>query len=253
MLHVLASASGAVDVLNVAFDGLGAVGLHRVRWRFPLTPATPPERIATAWTLVEEVAQSPGKTFALLCLDEGTLTVVQCAIAQGKLASDAVAFWWLPPEEGAIPVRWPHDDRGRFAEDLCGWGAAMLELQATFIRAATDGREVPAAPSAALPTTSVPVIVYTSIGGASPTQASGTVDGLPFYFRYRWGGWRLRVAEDANVDPVDVGVDGAPGWEWSREAGHPLDGYMDRKEVEAIVLRCVLMERSTWMHVGTAP
>lgn len=40
---------------------------------------------------------------------------------------------------------------------------------------------------------------------ASPNQFEGTVNGLPFYFRARHGGWRLYV----NPDPKGDGIDGA--------------------------------------------
>ena len=94
-----------------------------------------------------------------------------------------------------------------------------------------------------------PTVVYTSIGGACPTQAFGTVDGLPCYFRYRYGGWQFSVAEDASADPVDVRCGRVLGWTWAGETGDGYGGFMERAEVEAIVLRCVSTDRATWPRV----
>ena len=41
-----------------------------------------------------------------------------------------------------------------------------------------------------------------AVGGACPCQADGTIDGNPFYFRARHGGWTLTIAK-VGVDPVD--------------------------------------------------
>jgi hypothetical protein len=49
-----------------------------------------------------------------------------------------------------------------------------------------------------------PVIIYTMpIGGKCPVQAEGTINGLPFYFRSRYGHWSLSISPRADGDPLD--------------------------------------------------
>jgi hypothetical protein len=51
--------------------------------------------------------------------------------------------------------------------------------------------------------------------GMMPNQIEGTLNGKPFYFRARHGGWTLRVSpEDEEV--IDSGESPSAGW-WSQE------------------------------------
>jgi len=66
-----------------------------------------------------------------------------------------------------------------------------------------------------------------------PNQFEGTVNGKPFYFRARWGGWRLDVAEPGG-DPImggetiAYGEDDRAGW-WEVEEAEAVC----RKHLEA--------------------
>lgn len=53
-----------------------------------------------------------------------------------------------------------------------------------------------------------------SLGGACPTQATGYVDGVEFYFRSRWDSWRMSVGGDPVTTPEfsTKGYDDAAGW-----------------------------------------
>lgn len=58
-------------------------------------------------------------------------------------------------------------------------------------------------------------IEFNSAGGACPVQAQGTYQGLPFYFRYRWGeaslGWGdepIRNPEFEDILPYGDSFDG---------------------------------------------
>lgn len=44
-------------------------------------------------------------------------------------------------------------------------------------------------------------LIVTSLGGMCPTQAEGTMNGNPFYFRARHGEWTLDVTPHS-IDPV---------------------------------------------------
>ena len=50
-------------------------------------------------------------------------------------------------------------------------------------------------------------IVVESFGGAAPVQATGTIDGVPFYFRARGRHWSLSVGS-SYADDTDLGVHG---------------------------------------------
>lgn len=64
-----------------------------------------------------------------------------------------------------------------------------------------------------------------------PNQFEGRVDGKPFYFRARHGGWSLQV----NSDPDGNGIDG----EWVLDGLHPHAGWWEKAEAEQF-LRGVL-------------
>lgn len=71
--------------------------------------------------------------------------------------------------------------------------------------------------------------VLEECGGACPTQAEGTTaDGLPFYFRYRFGYWTLRIFDSEERDsPARIVAEDS--------VGSSLDGVMSRDEVVAIL------------------
>lgn len=78
------------------------------------------------------------------------------------------------------------------------------------------------------------MIIYEDIGGMMPNQASGTVNGNPFYFRARWGHWSIAIVKPGH-DPIgpgpairakallygDHGKDQKAGW-WKPEEFRPL-------------------------------
>lgn len=56
-----------------------------------------------------------------------------------------------------------------------------------------------------------------------PNQYEGRIDGRPFYFRGRWGGWRLHVNSDTSGKGYDgtvvaYGEHHAAGWWTEAEA-----------------------------------
>ena len=61
---------------------------------------------------------------------------------------------------------------------------------------------------------------------AMPNQYEGRVDGKPFYFRARWGGWRLYVNDDVSGEGIDGAVvasgdEDRAGW-WEPEEAEPF-------------------------------
>lgn len=74
-----------------------------------------------------------------------------------------------------------------------------------------------------------------NIGGECPVQATGTIDGEPFYFRARWGTWRLSIGSDFEDDTKGMAVHGRnvvgrPRWSYEEEWGEgPFDaGWMSK-------------------------
>lgn len=66
-------------------------------------------------------------------------------------------------------------------------------------------------------------IEFSSAGGACPVQAQGTYQGMPFYFRYRWGEASLGWGGDPISDPQYEDV--LPYGEW-------LDGFLTLDQFE---------------------
>ena len=76
---------------------------------------------------------------------------------------------------------------------------------------------------------------------ACPTQAEGTVNDWPFYFRYRWGHWSFRMPAlpDGNPVLVDDRAVAAGGFYREGDAGNgPLDGEMDEDCVDHVIAHC---------------
>ncbi len=85
-------------------------------------------------------------------------------------------------------------------------------------------------------TTQEPEIVYTELGGACPVQAEGTIDGHPFYFRFRGDEWSLTIAPP-NGDPMDINA----AVYYRNRRGHTgefFNGSMEDAEVREIVAAC---------------
>ena len=80
-----------------------------------------------------------------------------------------------------------------------------------------------------------------TIEGFCPVQASGTIDGHPFYFRARGETWSFRLARDPNGDPHDV-EDASRGFfreePWGAEENEA--GWMPLDEAERWIERCAL-------------
>lgn len=87
-------------------------------------------------------------------------------------------------------------------------------------------------------------VIVDWIGGVSPTQGFGKVDGLPFYYRTRNGAWYLSVAARPEVDPVAVARGGAPGWVW--EGTDAFDGYVQAEIAEALIRDLLTTPRERW-------
>ena len=75
-------------------------------------------------------------------------------------------------------------------------------------------------------------LVVTSIGGMCPTQAEGTMNGNPFYFRARHGDWTLTVVKP-ECDPV--WLDKKDDVLLFQEGDDPTNGWMDESEVRVIL------------------
>lgn len=70
----------------------------------------------------------------------------------------------------------------------------------------------------ALPDPPAPAsLIIASLGGNCPVQATGTVAGVPFYFRARHGHWRVEIGP-GNTDRMCAAIYSA------RAAGETLDG-----------------------------
>ena len=93
----------------------------------------------------------------------------------------------------------------------------------------TNNAEAPRPPAAAGSTARAPEVVIDTIGGACPTQAEGTVNGIPFYFRARSGAWDFTIGSD----PVGQQLTGGADYEASGD--DDTYGWMDTAEVEAII------------------
>jgi len=82
-----------------------------------------------------------------------------------------------------------------------------------------------------------PVIVFTEEpNGCCPVQAEGTIDGFPFYFRSRWDGWSLCVADKMGGDPL---FDAS----WMHEEEYPGGGecgagYATKEECVEFISKC---------------
>lgn len=74
-------------------------------------------------------------------------------------------------------------------------------------------------------------LVIETCGGVVPTQATGFMDGHPFYFRARHGDWDLNVTEPG-TDCVMPGIDDVV---LQLSGDDPTHGWMEEKDVEAIL------------------
>jgi hypothetical protein len=93
-------------------------------------------------------------------------------------------------------------------------------------------------------TTPEPEIIYTELGGACPVQAEGTINGHPFYFRYRGDEWSLTIAPIGG-DPMNCNAA-----DYYRErpnhTGEIFAGWMEDDEVREIIAACA----REWMEGG---
>lgn len=71
-------------------------------------------------------------------------------------------------------------------------------------------------------------VTITSCGGACPTQAEGTIHGLPFYFRSRHGSWSLQVT-NPGLDPLSDDL------VYEECGDDPSRGFMEDDQVMAIL------------------
>ena len=87
--------------------------------------------------------------------------------------------------------------------------------------------------------TTLPDLVFDSLGGVCPTQASGLYRDRTFYFRYRWGHWSFSLHDRGGPAPdfcsmsdeISFETDGAEG-EWN-------GGVMsDERVIESVEMCC---------------
>ncbi len=86
-------------------------------------------------------------------------------------------------------------------------------------------------------------LLISSLGGAAPVQAEGTVAGHPFYFRARHEHWSFAISEDSSVDPVDIQTrEAGDKHGFFREASYGTEpfaaSYLPAIEAEAIIRQC---------------
>ena len=69
--------------------------------------------------------------------------------------------------------------------------------------------------------------------GACPTQYEGTVNGIEFYFRYRYGSWKFEL-----YTTQAEGTGAIEDYIKSGNKGDSLSGVMDETEVMNIIQHC---------------
>ena len=92
-----------------------------------------------------------------------------------------------------------------------------------------DDADASGRPAAASSTARAPEVVIETNGGACPTQAEGTINGIPFYFRARSGVWDFTIGSD----PVGQQIHGGADYDVSGD--DDTYGWMKPAEVEAII------------------
>jgi hypothetical protein len=80
-----------------------------------------------------------------------------------------------------------------------------------------------------------PQIDWVCTCSACPTQYEGTIDNIPFYFRYRWGGCRIEIG---------TGID---KYIWYEDIGDGLDGVMPHEDV----MKYLSVAYREWSQVQT--
>lgn len=86
-------------------------------------------------------------------------------------------------------------------------------------------------------------IVGEITGTACPTQAEGTVDGMHWYFRARWGSWNFAIA-DTPRNAVSTAMELRDGTGWMVDGFDETDGRMELADVWAEVRNGVARWRS---------
>lgn len=94
-----------------------------------------------------------------------------------------------------------------------------------------------------------PTIVIESLGGSCPVQATGTIDGEPFYFRSRGEDWAIEIGPGNtnlvvgssiggnSVEEMDR-IEALGCWRHEEEYGDwPSAGYISDDEARAFIAR----------------
>lgn len=81
-------------------------------------------------------------------------------------------------------------------------------------------------------------LVVESIGGMCPTQAKGTMNGNPFYFRARHGVWALTVVRPGKDAVCPDSKDDVLLYEEGDDLTH---GWMEKSKVMAILQKAILV------------
>lgn len=94
----------------------------------------------------------------------------------------------------------------------------------------------------------VGVVTIEELDGFCPTQGSGHIDGLPWYYRSRGDHWTLSVASRPHVNPIDVGRDGVDGWCW--EGTDDFGGFVPVEIAERLIRDLLGTPREGWPAVS---
>ena len=86
--------------------------------------------------------------------------------------------------------------------------------------------------------TTLPELVFDSLGGVCPTQASGLYRQRAFYFRYRWGHWGFSLHDRGGPSPDFCSVSGEIEFETGGAEGEWNDGAMSNERVIELVEMC---------------
>lgn len=78
------------------------------------------------------------------------------------------------------------------------------------------------------------------LAGWVPVQGYGTIDGRPWYFRARYNGWSLSIAENPDDSAVNVRWNKVSGWYYEDDYGEELfeAGWMPYKVAWGFIKDC---------------
>lgn len=92
----------------------------------------------------------------------------------------------------------------------------------------------------------------TRIWGYAPVQATGYINGLPFYFRARWDYWTFAVPASPDGDPTKVILRLHPGYSIRRPYGKKKS-FSASWMSEAMARKCIHFAVSRYLQQMEAP